>query len=62
MLTIRPPTPHNNKARPPSRRVRVLLSDPPIDWSSIHSAADYRPWIDKGLRYVSAAVAYKVST
>jgi hypothetical protein len=32
-----------NLMQPESRRLRVLLIDPPIDWSRIQSAADFRP-------------------
>src|SRR5688572_1661052 len=30
-----------NHTRPRSRRLRVLLADPPIDWERIHSAEDF---------------------
>jgi hypothetical protein len=30
-----------NKSLPPARRFRVLLGDPPIDWSAIHSQQDF---------------------
>jgi hypothetical protein len=32
-----------NRMQPESRRLRVLLIDPPVDWSRIRSAADFRP-------------------
>jgi erythromycin esterase-like protein len=35
-----------NAKAAPARRLRVLLGDPPIDWSDIHSAADHRKWIE----------------
>jgi hypothetical protein len=31
-----------NATRPPERRLRVLLGDPPIDWSTIRNADEYR--------------------
>jgi hypothetical protein len=31
-----------NQGLPPAKRVRVLLGDPPLDWSKVHSAADYQ--------------------
>lgn len=33
-----------NAARAPGQRLRVLLGDPPIDWSAIHSRDDARQW------------------
>jgi hypothetical protein len=33
-----------NRFRPPEGRVRVLAGAPPIDWSSVQSAADLRAW------------------
>jgi hypothetical protein len=32
-----------NETRPPERRLRIVLGDPPIDWSSIKTVDDYRP-------------------
>jgi hypothetical protein len=31
-----------NRSVPPERRLRVLLGDPPIDWSKIHNAKEWR--------------------
>lgn len=31
--------------------LRLLLADPPLDWSTIHSAADYAPWDDRDGSY-----------
>jgi len=33
-----------NRALPRERRIRVLGGDPPIDWSKVHSRADYAPF------------------
>jgi hypothetical protein len=33
-----------NRSRPADRRLRILLGDPPIDWSAVKTPADYRPW------------------
>ncbi len=33
-----------NASLPRERRLRVLLGDPPIDWDSVHTAADYGSW------------------
>jgi hypothetical protein len=35
-----------NASLPPERPLRVLLGDPPIDWTSVHSPADHRRWIE----------------
>lgn len=34
-----------NQTLPPERRMRVLLGDPPIDWATVKTADDYRPWL-----------------
>jgi hypothetical protein len=34
-----------NRSLPPGRRLRILLGDPPIDWSDIRAPDDYRPWL-----------------
>jgi hypothetical protein len=34
-----------NKPLPPARRLRVLLGDPPIDWSTIRTSEEHRTWI-----------------
>jgi hypothetical protein len=31
-----------NMGLPHNKRIRVLLGDPPLDWSKVHSAADYK--------------------
>src|SRR5262249_35848036 len=31
-----------NMGLPRAKRIRVLLGDPPLDWSQIHSEADYK--------------------
>jgi hypothetical protein len=36
-----------NKSRRPDQRLRVLLGDPPIDWSAVKSGADLKPWMDR---------------
>ncbi len=33
-----------NASRPASQRTRVLLGDPPIDWSTVRTADDLRKW------------------
>jgi hypothetical protein len=36
-----------NQELPPSRRLRVLLGDPPIDWRNIHTFSDLGPWLSE---------------
>ena len=33
-----------NAGLPPARRLRILLGDPPIDWSQVQSAAELETW------------------
>lgn len=33
-----------NASRPPERRLRILLGEPPIDWDSLKTRADYEAW------------------
>jgi hypothetical protein len=33
------------------RRVRIVLADPPLDWSKIKTAKDYAPWADRDGSY-----------
>lgn len=35
-----------NMQRPRERQLRVLLADPPIDWSVVRTAGDLRKWIE----------------
>jgi hypothetical protein len=34
-----------NTSRPRDRQLRILLGDPPIDWSEVRNAGDYRTWL-----------------
>jgi hypothetical protein len=36
-----------NKSRRPDQRLRVLLGDPPIDWSAVRSGDDLESWMDR---------------
>jgi hypothetical protein len=36
-----------NASRRPDERFRVLLGDPPIDWKTVRSADDLKPWMDR---------------
>jgi hypothetical protein len=42
-----------NRAHLCPARVRVLLGDPPLDWSKIHTKEDYAPWTDRDGHYAS---------
>jgi hypothetical protein len=33
-----------NASLPATRRLRVLLGDPPVAWTAVHSPADLAPW------------------
>ena len=49
-----------NASRPPNRRIRVLLADPPIDWNAVHSAADHRTWIETRDTFPADLIAREV--
>jgi hypothetical protein len=34
-----------NARLPPERRVRILLGDPPIDWATVKTPADFQQWL-----------------
>jgi len=34
-----------NQTLPPARRVRLLMGDPAIDWTTVKTPDDYRPWL-----------------
>src|SRR5262245_31531207 len=34
-----------NRSLPRDRQLRILLGDPPIDWSEVRTADDYRAWL-----------------
>jgi len=36
-----------NAGAPRERRIRILLGDPPIDWTTVRTAADHRRWIEQ---------------
>lgn len=37
----------NASAKPPSRRMRIVLGDPPVDWAAVQTAQDHRRWIEQ---------------
>lgn len=49
-----------NQRRPASRRLRVLLGDPPIDWAATNTAEDYRRVADERDRHFAALVEREV--
>jgi hypothetical protein len=51
-----------NAALAPSRRIRVLLGDPPMDWDNIRSPADYRKWVVQRDSYPADLVRREVLT
>jgi hypothetical protein len=36
-----------NEKLAPSRRIRVLLGDPPIDWQQVHTPEDFMPFLEQ---------------
>lgn len=38
-----------NSSLPASKKIRVILGDPPIGWEIVHSKADYLPYADRDL-------------
>ncbi len=49
-----------NAALPANRRVRVLLGDPPIDWSKIRNQADAEPWGEQRETYPAGLIRDQV--
>lgn len=49
-----------NRSRPPSRRLRVLLGDPPIDWNAVHTPQDIFRWDRDRDRYPAEVVEREV--
>jgi hypothetical protein len=45
-----------NRTLPPAQRLRVLLGDPPVDWSQITQAADLVPWGEQRDAHYAAVV------
>ena len=42
-----------NRAAPTNHKIRVLLGDPPIDWSQVNSVSDFTPYMDRDAFYAS---------
>jgi hypothetical protein len=49
-----------NAPRPRERKLRVLLGDPPIDWSTIRSREDHFKWIEMRDAYPAALIQLEV--
>jgi hypothetical protein len=49
-----------NASRPPTRRLRVLLGDPPIDWAEVHDRADHYGWLAMRDSYPAALIQLQV--
>ena len=49
-----------NASLPRSHRIRVLLGDPPIDWNTIHTNEDYRPWLQRRDTYPADVIKQEV--
>ena len=49
-----------NATLPPDRRVRVLLSDPPIDWAAVKTRQDHFTWLAMRDTYPAALVQVEV--
>jgi hypothetical protein len=45
-----------NRTLPPAQRLRVLLGDPPADWSQITQPADIFPWLEQRDAHYAALV------
>jgi hypothetical protein len=49
-----------NQTLPAERRLRVLLGDPPIDWTTVKNADDYRPWLSQRDSYPAGVIEREV--
>jgi hypothetical protein len=49
-----------NATLPPDRRLRVLLSDPPIDWATVKTRQDHFAWLAMRDTYPAALVQIEV--
>jgi len=50
----------NASATPPLRKLRVLLGDPPVDWSVVRTAQDHRKWIEQRELHAAAVIEREV--
>jgi hypothetical protein len=49
-----------NRTLPPALRLRVLLGDPPVDWSQIKQPADIFPWLEQRDAHYAAVAATNI--
>lgn len=49
-----------NATRPAGRRLRILLGDPPIDWSKVQTRADHFTWLAQRDSYPAALIQTEV--
>ena len=49
-----------NAQRPAERRLRILLGDPPIDWSKVRTRADHFTWLAQRDSYPAAVIQTQV--
>lgn len=49
-----------NARRPPRRQLRILLGDPPIDWTTVHTSGDHQAWIAKRDTYPAEVIQREV--
>jgi len=49
-----------NQALPANRRLRVLLGDPPMDWTGVRTFEDYRPWLRQRDSYPAGLIQREV--
>jgi hypothetical protein len=49
-----------NQALPADRRLRVLMGDPPIEWATVKTFDDYRPWLRQRDSYPAGIIQREV--
>jgi hypothetical protein len=49
-----------NAGRPTDRRLRILLGDPPIDWSNVQTRADHFAWLAQRDSYPAALIQTEI--
>ena len=51
-----------NASLPADRRIRIVLADPPIDWSEIEAYRDLLPWLQRRFEFFTATVEREAAT
>jgi hypothetical protein len=49
-----------NQTLPAARRLRVLMGDPPIEWATVKTFDDYRPWLRQRDSYPAGIIQREV--